>query len=1424
MKQTKPTMFYSHACLAMGKILGLIAIFLLNVPLQAMVTSTVTADGIKLTVSYNSVVCLGTLNTITYTLENTNSVPQNTDIFVVGFAPDDTQPLSSGLKFVSYVPPQPSGVVSFDPTTPFTGCGVACVNCPTTGAATGQGDYQASSTSQGFPVEIPYTFTITYQATACGLQTFYGYLLPVPSGSCFNTISILVIPNLILSNETITGPLCNNNTAGITGILPFPPCPSGCTGIIDCAFLPCVGCSGPTGAMTYNYTVSGVTGGTVSLVNPSGSEFLFIPDSSFSGTGIFAYNIVSNTQPPAFCSATAAEIFIPIVQSPITTAATLTGCAGQALTGNLAPYVTGGSLSYSFSGLGPASCGSVSIASNGNFLYTGPTGSGGVTCDFAYQATDTVYGCVGTGSVTVNINATPVGTSQTLETCINTPISGTLTATGGSGTIVSFAITTPPVNGTLTAFDSSTGDFTYSPDLNFTGMDTFQFTATDSNACVSTPPTTITIFVDPIPITSSTSIVGCQNTTLTGSLVPLVTGGTGGSPSFSITGTSPSCGGVAIFSNGLFIFTPNFNFTGCCNFNYAVSQGGCPGSGPNTVTVCVTPAPVATGANFNICQFGNVTGNLTNYLISSTGTTTFTAVGAPTNGTLYLNPAGPFSFTATISSGTAGFTYEAISSLLSCPSDPENIVITVHPDPTVATGIINGCSGLITSGNLNPLVSGAGPFIFTGPLTEANGTATVDPNGTFTFTPLPGVTGGSFTFGVTDTFGCSGMGTETIIVNPTPIATGVTGSVCSNSMLNGTLTGAVTGGTPPYIYSRIGLPVGGFAAVNPNGTFLFTPSAGATAGMFAYQVTDEKGCFGTGPVNIKINPAPIAMSGMFTGCDNGFTGSLASLVTGVNPPFTFTGPIGPVINGTVTISPAGNFVFIPIGEGSASFNYEVTDSANPPCMSNLAEVTIDVEQSPRASQATYNTCENVPLAISAASGLANYVTGGLPPYMFMQAGATPACAASLLVNADGSFNFTPALNFTGPCDFLWQVKDSVPCLSNIATAVINVNPAPITPSTGPFAACELDAFIGNLNNYTTGGTPPYSFTGGNPVNGMINYLFASGPFSFTPSSIGLASFQYSAKDSVGCQSVTGTISFDAAESPVITSPSPLNVCQLSSVTSTATATSSPGLQPFTFSITSTTNGSAVITATTATSATFTFTPSVTSFPTPTVTGSVTIRATAAAPSTCFDETTVIINIHQNPVINITGLGSCTGNFTGSLAPFVTGGIPPYIFGPAGLVPTIPPGCGTVILDVFGNFSFTSTGLPCPCAFDFTVTESSVSHCTSTGMVSVCVNKPPFANNVNTCQCVNTPLTLILENFVTGGKMPFTFKIVGTAVGGTVILLNPTTGLVVFVPTPGFSGFASFQYQVTDSNVPPCTSNIGTVTIQIPCCPPTSITP
>ncbi len=194
-------------------------------------------------------------------------------------------------------------------------------------------------------------------------------------------------------------------------------------------------------------------------------------------------------------------------------------------------------------------------------------------------------------------------------------------------------------------------------------------------------------------------------------------------------------------------------------------------------------------------------------------------------------------------------------------------------------------------------------------------------------------------------------------------------------------------------------------------------------------------------------------------------------------------------------------------------------------------------------------------------------------------------------------------------------------------------------------------------------------------------------------------------------------------------------------------------------------------------------------------------------------TTFIVCV--GPVVSNTGLKTCSNTLTGDLNNLVQGGNGPFTFtGPISGVSC--PGA-SVIVNPSGLFSFniSSTGFTGPCNFVFQATD--VLGCNGTGSVTVLPNAAPKVNNLSLATCFETPLADTLASSVVGGTPPFTFTQIGPVINGSLLLRN--NGNFIFTPASGVVGAGSFQFQVTDSNVTPCSSNIGTVSVAIEnCCP------
>lgn len=154
----------------------------------------------------------------------------------------------------------------------------------------------------------------------------------------------------------------------------------------------------------------------------------------------------------------------------------------------------------------PAAAGSLGPVSGNSVVFTPATGFSGTT-SFTFQAADNATPS-GTSSATISItvvNHPPTATDGSASTPVNVVLNATLTASDpDSGQTLTYTITGGPSHGNATL--SGTGpNFTYTPDANFVGNDTFTFTATDSgNPPLTSSPATFTITVnDRAPVASA---------------------------------------------------------------------------------------------------------------------------------------------------------------------------------------------------------------------------------------------------------------------------------------------------------------------------------------------------------------------------------------------------------------------------------------------------------------------------------------------------------------------------------------------------------------------------------------------------------------------------------------------------------------------------------------------------------------------------------------------------------------------------------------------------------------------------------------------------------------------------------------------------------------------------------------------------------
>jgi hypothetical protein len=349
-----------------------------------------------------------------------------------------------------------------------------------------------------------------------------------------------------------------------------------------------------------------------------------------------------------------------------------------------------------------------------------------------------------------------------------------------SGLTLVAVLGTGPANGALGL--ASNGSFTYEPNPNFNGTDSFTYYA--NSGSVPSTPVTVTITVNPrydAAATVADNYLVAKGQLLT---VPAATGLLANdinpdNLTLTVTVTDSTDNGILTpQTNGSFTYQPNANFAGIDTFQYRVfdTVGN---SNISTVTIRVDSPPAADNESYSTNEDTPLTvsaalGVLTGDTDAENDPLTAVLVTPPVHGALILNPNGSFTYTPTTNyAGTDSFTYRASDG--DQESNVATVTLTIAPindSPEASDDLYFGFQDeTIVATTQNSLLANDrdvdGPSIsailVSGPL---SGTLNFSPNGTFTYTPGAGFIGtDEFTYKVSDTLAESEVVTVTLVVN-----------------------------------------------------------------------------------------------------------------------------------------------------------------------------------------------------------------------------------------------------------------------------------------------------------------------------------------------------------------------------------------------------------------------------------------------------------------------------------------------------------------------------------------------------------------------------------------------------------------------------------------------------------------------------------
>ena len=457
-----------------------------------------------------------------------------------------------------------------------------------------------------------------------------------------------------------------------------------------------------------------------------------------------------------------------------------------------------------------------------------------------------------------------------------------------------------------------------------------------------------------------------------------------------------------------------------------------------------------------------------------------------------------------------------------------------------------------------------------------NGTATVNPDGTFEYVPDPDFAGtDTFTYSVSDGEGNSDIGTVTVEiagVNDAPVGGEVDVALPEDNAFLGSLV-ASDADDDPIAFSLANAPANGSVVVQDDGIFQYTPDADFEGtDTFTYQVTDTSGEQGTGTVTVTIErsedvpevnfelsvlegsipaseTAPSAAFSIAAAEDDegeSAAGSILLYDPDTGETFTTTvdmqGDDAPV--GTFTLSPAqagaefgehviawtyeiGRDTYDALPEGfSATELYDVLieDSTGRTDTVTITVEILGINDDPTAVDDSATTAEDTAITVNVLANDSD-VDGNPITVLTFKDGAN----GTVTDLGNGELEYTPNADFNGTDTFTYTIDDGVAGETNgTATATVTVvvtaeNDPPVAEPDAETTPEDTNIQINLLaNDSDVEGDTLTVISVSNGSNGSVTQVGGIATYQPNQDFTGTDSFTYQVSDGQGGTS-TGTV-------------------------------------------------------------------------------------------------------------------------------------------------------------------------------------------------------------------------------------------------------------------------------------------------------------
>jgi hypothetical protein len=328
--------------------------------------------------------------------------------------------------------------------------------------------------------------------------------------------------------------------------------------------------------------VTGKTNGADGSVSCDTTSCTYTPEADFFGTDSFTYTISdgkTGTDTATVSVSVGAVQDVPVANDDSLTTAEDTNGSVNVLADDV--DVDGDTLSISDKTNGSNG----NVTCSGNSCTYSPNSNFNGTDSFSYTLSDGQGGTdTATVDVTVNaVNDAPDASGDSLTTDEDTP--GDVTVTSNDSDVEGHSLSvTSSSDGTDGTVDCTTTTCTYTPDSNFNGTDSFNYTVSDGNGGTDTATVNVTVTsVNDAPRAADDStnvVVNTQKVVDVRANDSDVDGDV-----LAITGETDGTNGSVTCSSTDCTYTPATDYLGPDSFTYTVSDGQ---GGTDTATVSVT--------------------------------------------------------------------------------------------------------------------------------------------------------------------------------------------------------------------------------------------------------------------------------------------------------------------------------------------------------------------------------------------------------------------------------------------------------------------------------------------------------------------------------------------------------------------------------------------------------------------------------------------------------------------------------------------------------------------------------------------------------------------------------------------------------------------------------------------------------------------